>query len=169
MVNGLNSIVITARKRMNNLNIYSENTKHISVTVNATKNTARKFLFITKMLIRVLGNQMTQNGFIQHDIGEAIQNEFPILKPKDMRGREMLKEVIFLQNGKTLKEHVNIAVLFVGNRENLPKTILFHCRKVAQIILRIFNLSAEIAIAKNGSAELCYFNIYENPDLIKER
>ena len=79
----------------------------------------------------------------------------------------MQKGNTLLRNGKNLNKNSAINALFVGAKSLLQKTILFHCREVAQIISQIFNPCAITAIAKSGGTILGYFNIHENRELLE--
>ena len=97
-----------------------------------------------------------------------ILREWHFLKLGDTQEKKVQTAVILLRNGKTYKNDISSDVLSAIRGKNLPKTTLSHYQKVVLIIYQTFNHFAETAIARNGNIEPNYFNIYENPELIKD-
>ena len=150
---------------MNNPNMYFKSTKTTFAILDVIKNIAKSFPSMSRRITRVLEIEVKANKSTIGDMSQLIKKEYPILKPKGMLGKEMLKVVIPLRNGKNYRGDTNIVVLFAGSVKNLLKTILSRYQKVVRITSRIFNHFVAIAIAENGNTVQDYFSIYQDEEV----
>lgn len=159
----INAIIVKQKMKNNNQNIIR--VKGTFAIENVKSYLSKLYHFMNKIIIRELENKVNQNGFILQDIEKVTKREFLILRRNDTQDNIMPKEVIHWKNGKSLKENSIIDVLIVKLKSSLQKTILslYHLRE--QTISQISNHYVGVVIVKNGRN----FNIYENPELLKNK
>jgi len=139
----------------------------------------RNATFVARAVIRLIGEKLchlmsNHLGGVVLAIRKLIEdgkqktpNGWHSLKLEDTLGKRERLVSILLKNGKPLKNSITTDVLYAENERFLLKTISYHYQKVVQTISQTFNLFAVTAIVKSGNTRLCYFNIYENPELLE--